>query len=80
MQVFSARRATRARFPQTSTISGINGSPSDIPFSSSVAAISDAVFTRTQSPVRNLMSVRRRILWGLPQLPMNCPGAEVWLS
>jgi hypothetical protein len=51
--VRSARVFTWKRFPQKRRISGMNGIPSSVPRSSSVARISASPFTSTHSPGRN---------------------------
>ena len=54
-QVLCADLNTRKRRPQYGSISGMNGSASSSPRSSSVAWISSALLTSTQSPARRLI-------------------------
>src|SRR5262245_21672728 len=69
-QVLWARLWTRTCCPQYLNISGMNGSASSAPVSSSVARISRSLRTSTISPARRLRAYSRDASPGMPR-PLN---------
>ena len=74
-----ASLSTRNRPPHHASISGMNGSPSSSPFSSSVARISSELRTSTISPTRRA-AARRSGVWAFCTLSLLSGSGRLWFG